>query len=78
MTPAVQMDLGTFMVYTIVDNDGVPLFYWNFSNQLKTNGPFPSLRDALIHYNAQQNQTLNPENVIKVDFVTKKRISAVL
>lgn len=79
-TEEVLFYLGSLTVYTIrynSSNDPIQDFYWRDANLIGEYGPFVSLYQAMDQYRnvmkvIKERTTTN--NVVKVNFVTKKRL----
>jgi hypothetical protein len=78
-----DMKPGSLVVYSLITDNHTPIsnFYWRDAASPQGFGPFVSLKECMSHYSAtvQSFRTPTPlvqpkDNVIYVDFVSKKRL----
>jgi hypothetical protein len=77
----VQLELGTLQIYSVQTREelqkNIPykeLFWRDKKSPYEIFGPFPSIYHACNHYEWLKAQPKIKDNVVRIDFRTKKRI----
>jgi hypothetical protein len=66
-----------FEVYETINGPmlGPVQYHWQLQDNDRSYGPFPSVADAMTHYKGWQAARNATDNVIFVNFKTRKRVS---